>query len=68
MRGRERGEKIPENECGFEFVEEEFRGLWGEQRLVAISSYGGNGPFLAEWPAVRIGRTIEGYVREQDQG
>jgi hypothetical protein len=41
------------------FVEKELGGLWGEQRLVALPSYVGDGPFLAERPAVRVERAVQ---------
>lgn len=51
-----------------EFVEEKLGGLWGEQRLVALPTYGRDDPFFAERPAARVGRAVQGDVGKQDQG
>lgn len=60
--------KIPENDRWIEFVQEKSGGLWAQQRLVTLPAYVEDGPFLAERPAVRVGRAVQGNVREQDQG
>jgi hypothetical protein len=44
------------------FVEDKLGGLWGEQHLVALPTYVGDDPFLAERPAAQVGRAVQENV------